>query len=148
MGGWDSHSGMLTSTEGKFGAIDDALEVFVKEMEAQGAWDKVVLVTESEFGRTLDSNGGGSDHAWAGNHFIVGGALKGGRVFNKFPASLKLGNERDLGRGRLIPDFPWESVLVPIAEWMGIEADQKAAAFPNLQYFNSSHIIPKRKLFK
>mmetsp|Transcript_40718 Transcript_40718/g.94405 ORF Transcript_40718/g.94405 Transcript_40718/m.94405 type:complete len:119 (+) Transcript_40718:1013-1369(+) len=117
-------------------------------MKAQNIWDSVLLATESEFARTLDSNGGGSDHAWAGNHFVVGGGLKGGRVFNKFPASFKAGNERDLGRGRLIPEYPWESMMVPIAEWMGLEPEQRASAFPNIDFFNSTHLIAKSDLFK
>merc|ERR1712014_141471 len=130
------------------GEIDGALSRFVAEMEAQQIWDKVVFVTESEFARTLDSNGGGSDHGWAGNHLIMGGGLKGGRVFNKFPASLAVGNDHDLGRGVLIPDYPWESMMVPIAKWMGLEDDKLSHAFPNLLNFNTSHIIPSNALFK
>merc|ERR1719166_532797 len=110
---------MKANSARRFGEIDAALRAFVAEMSAQKVWDNVVLATESEFARTLDSNGGGSDHAWAGNHFVVGGALRGGRVLNRFPASLAAGGSRDLGRGRLIPEFPWESVLVPLATWMG-----------------------------
>merc|ERR1719491_1171572 len=146
--GWDMHSNMKSGLRRKFQEIDAALRGFVAEMEAQGNWDKVVLATSSEFGRTLDSNGGGSDHAWAGNHFVISGGLKGGQVFNRFPASLALGNDHDLGRGRLIPEYPWESLMVPIASWMGIEADWTAIAFPNLHNFNSTHIIAENKLFK
>merc|ERR1712045_1115920 len=126
----------------QFENIDASLKAFVTEMQAQGIWRSVVLATESEFARTLDSNGGGSDHAWAGNHFVVGGSINGGRVLNKFHASLAIGNDHDLGRGRMIPDYPWESMMVPIAEWLGLQADQKPTAFPNLHRFNASkHII-------
>jgi len=118
-------------------------------MEAHQIWDKVVFVTESEFARMLDSNGGGSDHAWAGNHFMISGGLKGGRIMNKFPASLRLGNSHDLGRGRMIPEFPWESMMVPVADWMGIQADQLDRTFPNLRRFNrTQHIIRTSNLFK
>jgi len=148
-GGWDMHSNLASGLNRRFREIDDALRAFVAEMEAQQIWDSVVLATESEFARTLDSNGGGSDHAWAGNHFVISGALKGKRVFNKFPASLREGNAQDLGRGRLIPGYPWESMIVPIAEWMGLEQDHYGEAFPNIHYFNmSEYIIPKDSLFK
>merc|ERR1740121_2004908 len=100
-------------------------------MKAQGNWEKVVLFSSSEFGRTLDSNGGGSDHAWAGNQFVIGGSLRKGRVFNRFPLSLAIGSSRDLGRGRLIPEYPWESMLVPIAQWLGVEEDALPEVFPN-----------------
>jgi len=148
-GGWDMHSMMRQNLDRKFNEIDGALRRFVAEMEAQKIWDKVVFVTESEFARTLDSNGGGSDHAWAGNHFMISGGLNGGRIMNKFPAALHLGNDHDLGRGRMIPEFPWESMMVPLADWLGMDADQEASAFPNLARFNrTQHIIPTEALFK
>jgi len=148
IGGWDMHQNMKNSLNGKMDYIDNALIGFVAEMKAQNVWDSVLLVTESEFARTLDSNGGGSDHAWAGNHFIIGGDLNGGKIFNKFPRTLAKGNDHDLGRGRLIPDYPFESVMVPIAQWMGVEANQLNDVFPNLPKFNSTHIIPRASLFK
>jgi len=140
-GGWDMHSNMKNLLRDRFREIDEALRGFVAEMEAQGVWDNVALAVESEFARTLDSNGGGSDHAWAGQSFVIGGQINGGRVLNKFPREMKAGSDRDLGRGRLIPEYPWESMMVPIAEWMGATADQHATIFPNLQNFNSSHVI-------
>jgi len=147
-GGWDMHRNLKEGLASRFQEIDDALSSFVEEMEAQGIWQGVVLFTSSEFARTLDSNGGGSDHAWAGNHFVVGGALNGGRVLNRFPASLAAGSSRDLGRGRLIPEYPWESLLVPVATWMGLEAEQVPGVFPNWHNFNSTHIISERDLFR
>jgi len=141
IGGWDMHKNMKDGLAQKFAEIDGALQGFVAEMEAQGVWKDVVLATSSEFGRTLDSNGGGSDHGWAGNHFVVGGSVKGGRVLNTFPDSLAAGGPRDLGRGRLIPEYPWESMMVPIGKWMGIEDAQMEHAFPNIQNFGPSHII-------
>jgi len=110
-------------------------------------FESTVVVTQSDFGRTLSSNGAGTDHAWAGNHFVLGGGINGGRVFNDFPKSLLPGNEQDIGRGRLIPKYPWESMMLPIASWMGLEESQQDGAFPNLKYFNSSHIITQGSLF-
>lgn len=60
----------------------------VGEMKAQNIFDSVVIASESDFGRTLSSNGAGTDHAWAGNHFVLGGKVNGGRVYNDFPSSL------------------------------------------------------------
>ena len=74
--GWDMHSNMKSSVSRKFAEIDSAVQGFVEEMERQEQWNNVVLMTESEFGRTLDSKGGGSDHAYAGNHVTVGGATR------------------------------------------------------------------------
>merc|ERR1712196_182548 len=120
---------------------------FVDELQKQEVFDSVVLATESDFGRTLTSNGGGSDHGWAGQHIILGGGIRGGKIFNQYPTSLVEGNDQDAGRGRLIPKYPWESMMVPIAEWMGLETSQHSSVFPNLANFNSSHIIGRSSLF-
>merc|ERR1719198_1283025 len=147
-GGWDLHS----DVDGEKAAelwqeVDWAIEDFVKEMKAQNEFDNVVLATSSDFGRTLTSNGKGTDHGWAGNHMIIGGAIQGGRVFNEFPKSLLNGNDQDAGRGRLVPRFPWESMMDAIATWMGVTDEAKATVFPNLANFNSSHLISVSDLF-
>ena len=55
--------------------IDSALNGFVKELKAQEIFDSVTLLSESDFGRTLTANSNqGTDHAYAGNHFVLGGA--------------------------------------------------------------------------
>merc|ERR1711990_214557 len=117
-------------------------------MGAQKSFDSTVVVSQSEFGRTLTSNGEGSDHGWAGNHFVLGGGIRGGRVFNDFPTSLLQGNDQDVGRGRLIPKYPWENMMVPIAEWMGVEESRlSGSVFPNLANFDrAKHILAKDTL--
>jgi len=92
-------------------------------------------------------NGAGTDHGWGGNHMILGGSINGGRIYNRFLDTYQPGNNYDAGRGRVIPKHPFESVMVPIAEWMGVK--NLKALFPNLVNFNrSSHIISPRRLFK
>merc|ERR1712232_17218 len=149
LGGFDSHSEVMEALEIKFEEINNALRDFVAELEAQNVFDSTVLVTASDFGRSLTSNGAGTDHAWAGNYFVLGGGVNGGRVLNDFPASLLEGNEQDAGRGRLIPKYPWESMMVPIAEWMGVQESRFGDAFPNLANFNrSTEIISRSALFQ
>merc|ERR1711879_471924 len=135
MGGFDTHSDVDDVLNSKFTQIDDALRDFVAELKGQNVFDSTVLVAESDFGRSLTSNGAGTDHAWAGNYFILGGSINGGRIYNEFPTSLLEGNEQDAGRGRLIPKYPWESMMVPVAEWMGADAMHHASIFPNLHNF-------------
>jgi len=147
LNGFDLHSDASEGLEELFTDIDDSLRAFVTEIKAQGVWDNVVLATESDFGRSLQSNGAGTDHAWAGNHIILGGKVKGGKIFNDFPSSLLDGNDQDAGRGRLIPKYPWENMMMPIAEWMGMEDAKKSFVFPNLANFDASFILPKTTLF-
>jgi len=149
IGGFDTHSDNAEILEEKFTVVNDALQGFVTELKAQGIFDSVVIASESDFGRTLSTNGAGTDHAWAGNHFVIGGKINGGKVYNQFPSSLLKGNEQDIGRLRLIPKYPWENMMVPIAEWMGVKESDHATVFPNLAKFNrGQHILAKNTLFK
>ncbi|CAK0833310.1 unnamed protein product [Prorocentrum cordatum] len=154
-GGFDTHTTLDQVLQGNFAELNDALKDFVAELRGQGIFDSVVLVTSSDFGRTLTSNGAGTDHGWAGNHFVLGGSINGGRIYNPFPESLLEGSLQDVGRGRLVPQYPWESVMVPIAQWLiGQTPSSRAAVgrlssvFPNLANFNTSeHIISADSLF-
>lgn len=148
IGGFDTHSDAGTVFGNNMADIDQALRSFVAELTAQGVFNNVVIVTASDFGRTLVPNGIGTDHAYAGQHLIVGGGLRGGRIFNMYPGSLLGGSAQDVGRGRLIPQYPWESMMLPIAQWMGVEPAQENLVFPNLPNFNrSAHIIARTDLF-
>ena len=72
-------------------------------------------------------------------------------MLNQFPSSLKEGAYNDLGRGRLIPAYPWETMLKPIAEWMGLDTsspDVLSAVFPNIGHFNSSIVQGQDYLFQ
>jgi len=149
IGGFDAHSDAAEVLDEKFTIINGALQGFVAELKAQNIFDSVVIASESDFGRTLSTNGEGTDHAWAGNHFVIGGKINGGKVYNNFPSSLLEGNDQDLGRLRLIPKYPWENMMVPIAEWMGVKESDHTTVFPNLAKFNRvQHILAKNTLFK
>lgn len=144
MGGFDMHKNVIWDLPRAYREVNDALKNFVTELKAQDLFNNVILLTHSDFGRTLTPNSGsGTDHAWAGNYFIVGGGLKGGKIFNDFTSSYLPGSEEDAGgpRGILIPKYPWENIMVPVAEWMGLEESQLSKAFPNIGNFNRSQSI-------
>ena len=106
----------------KFADLNTALTFFRKEMVAQGLWDNVVLVTTSDFGRTLTVNsGGGSDHGWGGNYFMMGGSVLGGQIHGQYPQDITEAGPVNFGRGRIAPTTSWESIMNGILEWMGIE---------------------------
>ena len=118
-GGFDMHNEVIKAMEARMGEISTALASFVKEMESQGLWDNVVVCTSSDFARTLTSNGRGSDHAWGGNGWVVGGSVKGGQMFGHFPESLAETGAQILTRGRAIPRTPVEAVWNAVAGWFG-----------------------------
>jgi uncharacterized protein (DUF1501 family) len=122
MGGWDHHSAMKASISSNFIRLNDALTAFYNEMQAQGKWNGVTVVFTSDFARTLTANSGdGSDHAWGGHYFVMGGAVKGGKIHGSYPSDITNSGPLNIGRGRIIPTLSWESVLNPIVEWMGVD---------------------------
>jgi len=144
-GGFDTHSSLKDQVDSNFQKINAALEAFETEMRAQGLWDDVVLVSSSDFGRTYASNGAGTDHAWGGNYFMLGGAVNGSQLFGEFPSSFVETGDVVISRnGRIIPTTPWESVWYGLAEWFGVNLTDmgdvlpNAANFPNETLFRAS----------
>eukprot|EP00808_Paulinella_micropora_P031318 g22050.t1 len=143
-GGFDTHN--TFDLDASLAPIDDALDSFVKEMKMQGIWDDVVVFSVSDFGRTLTSNGAGTDHAWGGNHFIASGSLKGGKIFGQYPETLTDESELSIGRGRLIPTSSWECIWDPIVRWFGVLEGSIAHILPNVANF-ATQVIPQSELF-
>lgn len=103
VGGFDTHKDTVSVLAEKLAGIDSAFAAFKAEMVAEGVWEDVALVTVSEFGRTLTSNGAGTDHGWGGHHIILGGSVKGGTIHGEYPTDLTSASSLNVGRGRVIP---------------------------------------------
>jgi cullin-associated NEDD8-dissociated protein 1 len=105
-------------------------------------------VITSDFARTLTPNSGeGTDHAWGGNYFIMGGAVNGGIIHGEYPSDLTDDGPLSIGRGRLIPSMSWESVLNPIAQWMGVQTEQELNyCLPN-RITTGTKLIQKEEVF-
>lgn len=80
LGGFDTHASEYDTVAQKMEVIDETLKDFRDEMKLQGMWNNVTVVVVSEFGRTLTSNGQGTDHSWGGNAMVLGGDVRGGQV--------------------------------------------------------------------
>lgn len=133
-GGWDHHDEVLLNQEAMLPVISRALFEFHSALVEIGVADKVTTFTASDFGRTLSSNGRGSDHAWGGNHLVMGGAVMGGDIYGNFPA-LYLGNSLDTGRGRLIPTTSVDEYFAELALWFGVPAADLDQVLPNIGRF-------------
>ena len=134
--------------EALLGTVDAALESFEEEMKLQGLWGNVTVVQASEFGRTITSNGLGTDHAWGGNAFVAGGAVKGGQVHGRYPDDLSEAGEEYVGRGRLVPTTPWEGLWQAVAEWFGVPDNAMAAVLPNAANFPPAMLLNASVVFK
>ena len=84
---------------------------------------------------------------WGGHYFAMGGALKGGKMFGKYPTDITSQGPLNTGRGRMIPTLSWESILAPMSEWLGVEEKDFGFVLPNARQTNTT-LIPKSKVFE
>lgn len=96
--GWDTHhsqGGVDGQLSNRLRDFSDSIAAFWQDMGDAG--ENITLVTMSEFGRTAHENGtGGTDHGHANAMFILGGGVKGGKVYGRWPG---LDNDQ-LNQGR------------------------------------------------
>lgn len=143
IGGFDNHSGLLPAQDNLLPQISRALSSFYNAMVEIGCENDVVTFTASDFSRTLGTNGQGSDHAWGGNHLVMGGAVDGGKIFGEFPLSLTSVQDPtrgnlDLGRGRLIPTLSVDELAAELAIWFGVQSGTDLKTIlPNIESFYS-----------
>jgi uncharacterized protein (DUF1501 family) len=134
VGGFDTHGDdQLQRQNESLGEISAAVTAFYAATEELGMSRNVTLFSASDFGRTLQSNGQGSDHGWGSHHFVVGGAVKGGNIVGIFP-SLTLNGSDDVGNGKWIPTTSIDQLGATLGRWFGAGAALNEI-FPNLRNF-------------
>ncbi|MGQ0735667.1 MAG: DUF1501 domain-containing protein [Acidobacteriota bacterium] len=102
-GGWDTHTNEAAQLPPLLGTLAQALAAFTRDLGDR--MQDIVVLTMSEFGRTARENGnGGTDHGHANVMFVMGGPVKGGKVYGTWPglAREQLNEDRDL---KLTTDF-------------------------------------------
>ena len=134
VGGWDHHDEVINNQQVMLGQISAAVKAFHDVILALGLENQVTTFSASDFGRTLTSNGRGSDHAWGGNHFVVGGAVSGKKIYGQYP-ELADGNPLDTGRGRLIPSTAVDQYFAELALWFGVPKSSLSQVIPNISRF-------------
>ena len=135
-GGWDHHDELTNSQAFKLSEVDNALDEFNSAMEQLGLSDQVTVFGVSEFGRTLTSNGYGSDHGWGGNVFVMGGSVNGGNIYGDYPL-LDLNGDLEIGGGVYIPTTAADEYFAELAMWFGVPNSELTTLFPNLGNFYS-----------
>ncbi|HEV2387700.1 MAG TPA: DUF1501 domain-containing protein [Candidatus Acidoferrales bacterium] len=138
LGGFDTHSNQLPVQQNLFSQLDPALAAFYNATVELGVQQQVTTFTLSDFNRTFQpGSNGGSDHAWGGNHLILGGAVLGGDIYGQFP-EFALGGPNDVGsNGRWIPTTSIDQYGATLATWFGVAAADLPSIFPNLPNFSS-----------
>ena len=139
IGGFDQHSGLINGHGGRMTELANAMSAFYQATVSLGIADSVTAFTASDFGRTLDSNGEGSDHGWGSHHFVVGGAVKGGELYGTWPETVLRG-PNDVGRGNLLPTTSVNQYAATLATWFGIADTQMADVLPNAANFPQANL--------
>lgn len=139
MGGFDLHDNLIGNQNNLMGQLDFAMDAFYKATVELGVADKVTTFTASDFGRTLQSNGDGSDHGWGSHHFIMGGAVNGGRFYGVAP-QISVTSPDQVGQGRLLPTVAVDQYASTLATWFGVSANELSSVSPNIGRFASSDL--------
>jgi uncharacterized protein (DUF1501 family) len=135
LGGFDTHDAQLDDHAALLLELSTAIADFHTHTTQLGIADKVTLFTASDFNRTYNSNGKGSDHAWGGHHLIVGGAVNGGRLYGDMPI-LQIQGPDDTGtRGSWIPKVSTDEMSATLARWFGVSAGDLPLVLPNIGRF-------------
>ena len=154
MGGFDTHGGQAITGSPRLGdhaallkELGDATAAFYAALKAVGLGDAVTTFTQSDFGRTFaPNNSNGTDHAWGSQHFVLGGAVKGGATYGTYP-DLVLGGDNDVGQdswelqGRWIPTTSVDQYAATLLNWFGASSTQLDTVLPNLQNYGANRTL-------
>ncbi|MEP6902522.1 MAG: DUF1501 domain-containing protein [Actinomycetota bacterium] len=149
--GFDTHGSQLTGQTNLFTQLSQALKAFYDETVAQGVSGQVTTFTMSDFSRTLNPAGTGanvgSDHAWAGHHFVMGDAVAGGNFYGRptangtiFPTLVNNGPDDVSNRGRFVPTVSVEMYAATLARWFGLTDAEMSLVFPYISNFPTSNL--------
>jgi uncharacterized protein (DUF1501 family) len=141
LGGFDTHGAELNELDTLLGQLSPALRAFYDATVQLGVADGVTTFTLSDFGRTFQPNSNaGTDHAWGNHHFILGGAVRGGEMYGRYPTLVRAGPDDADTAGRWIPTTSVEQYGATLARWFGVSDAALAGVFPNLTRFPSNDL--------
>lgn len=141
LGGFDTHSSQDWNQGVLLQELDGAMRALYDATEQLGLAQSVTTFTLSDFGRTLQPSGSGSDHGWGNHHLVVGGAVQGSRIFGAFPRMTNYTNlnatAEDFAdtRGVLLPKQSLSQYGATLARWFGADP---TATFANLGNFGGA----------
>jgi uncharacterized protein (DUF1501 family) len=146
IGGFDLHDSQVSLGNTATGAhanllrdLSVSLNAFHNALSSIGAQNQVTTFTASDFGRTYNTNGDGSDHGWGSHHFVLGGAVNGGDIYGRMP-TFAINGPDDTGRGRWIPTTSVDEYSATLATWFGVSATDLPTVLPNIGRFANPNL--------
>ncbi len=140
LGGFDTHDAQLEDHHSLLAELSNALADFYQATATLGVSDEITLFTASDFNRTYNSNGKGSDHAWGGHHMVLGGAVNGGALYGRMPVLANGGPDDTGSRGSWIPSISTDEMSATLARWFGVPEGDLPLVLPNIGRFNNSNL--------
>jgi uncharacterized protein (DUF1501 family) len=137
LGGFDNHNLLMQDHPALMTRLNAAMSAFYAATVELGIADRVTTFTASDFGRTLSSNADGSDHGWGGHHFVMGGAVNGGRFYGTAP-HVSIQTDDQVGQGRLLPSTSVDQFAATLARWFGCDASELPGILPNVGNFSNT----------
>lgn len=131
VGSYDFHDRLLDDQRDQLAALSYAIRMFHDITVELGVQNQVTTFTASDFGRTSSANGDGSDHGWGGEHFVIGGAVRGRDIYGEMPGLVRNGPD-DAGWGQIIPKLAVDQYAATLARWFGLSDGQINDIFPAL----------------
>ncbi len=146
LGGFDLHDNLLAGHTTNMTRVSEAMTAFYQTTANLNIANEVTAFTASDFGRTLTSNGDGSDHGWGNHHFVVGGAVKGAAFYGAPPPiSVADGSAAEdqwhVGQGRLLPSASVDQYAATLASWFGVAPTELEGILPNLRNFGLPNAV-------
>lgn len=135
VGGWDLHDQQLGAHANLFADVSANVAALYQATVELGCAGQVTTFTASDFGRTYNTNGDGSDHGWGSHHFVVGGAVKGGQIYGRMPDLTIRGPDDSGTRGSWIPTTSVDEYSATLARWFGVSATEMPVVLPNIGRF-------------
>jgi len=130
-GGYDTHSGAKQGVINNLNEVNTALSAFVAYAKHYGFWNRVMILTLSEFGRTMENGNLGNDHGFSNAMWVMGGGINGGRIIAPVPT------QADLGGGSYVKNYwvDFRAVFKEAIAAMGYNPDLVfPMTFPNSAY--------------
>jgi uncharacterized protein (DUF1501 family) len=139
LGGFDTHDSLVTRQAPLLAQLSSAMASFYNTTVELGVANQVTAFTSSEFGRTLTSNGDGSDHGWGSHHLVMGGAVNGGRYWGQLP-DVSVNGADDVGQGRLLPTTSVDQLAATLGTWLGISDTDLSTVLPQLGNYSTRNL--------
>lgn len=133
-GGFDTHDNQVADQPDLLTDVSASIAAFHAATVELGVASQVTAFTQSDFGRTLTSNGDGTDHGWGGHQLVVGDGVRGRDIYGSMPR-LEIGGPDDAGAGRIVPTSSVDQFAATLAKWFGVADAQLNAVAPNLPNF-------------